>query len=739
MTLASNLLRVAVPVPLTDALEYRWAGPGAPPRRGCRVRVPLGRGERIGVVVDHPRNTSLPPEKLRDVIALMDEEPVLSEELLATLQWCANYYHHPIGEVLSQALPVLLRRGRSPVRAPAGPWELTAEGRAQDPGAVRRRAPRQADALETLLRAGSADAGELRAQGVSGEVLRRMNARGWVRRGPGRRAGASLDADRDTPPTLTAEQQRCVDAIVASPQGYRTWLLQGVTGSGKTEVYLRLIARELQTDRQSLLLVPEIGLTPQLIDRLRRRFAQRLAVMHSGLASGRRLDAWQDVRTGAAKLIVGTRSAVFAPFANPGLIIVDEEHDPSFKQQDGFRYSARDLAVLRAKRLDIPILLASATPSLESVHNADRGQYSPLSISRRIGSAGQPDMRILDMNRHAARQGLSTPLVTSIRRHLDADCQVLLFLNRRGFAPVLLCTTCGSAEDCGRCDARMTIHAASGRLRCHHCGRTNALSWVCAACGSERVAVGAGTQRITGELETLFPDARIARLDRDAAARQGGIETLLAGVERGETQILVGTQMLTKGHDFPRVTLVGVLNADQGLFGTDYRSTERFAQILLQVAGRAGRRDRAGEVLIQSHYPEHPLLRRLVEQDYSEFARMALAERRASGWPPFSHLMLWRAEATRREPAHAFLDQVAAAARGSAQASSPTSAESINVLGPAPPGMERRGGRYRAQLLFQSNRRSALHGLMAILVPKVRSWPAARRVRWSVDVDPIEA
>ena len=505
MTTPSNLLSVAVPVPLTDALEYRWAGPGAPPRPGCRVRVPLGRGERIGVVVGHPSKTSLPSAKIKNVIEVMDEKPVLAEELLRTLQWCADYYHHPIGEVMNQALPVLLRQGRSPVRAPAGPWELTAEGRAQDAATVRRRARRQGDALDILRRAGSDGDGELRAQGVAGDVLRRMKAKGWIRRQPQRRTGASLEPSRDTPPTLTSEQQHCVDTICASPPGYRTYLLQGVTGSGKTEVYLRLIARELEAGRQSLLLVPEIGLTPQLIGRLRKRFAQQLAVMHSGLAPGRRLDAWQDARTGAARLIVGTRSAVFAPFANPGLIIVDEEHDPSFKQQEGFRYSARDLAVLRAQRLNIPILLGSATPSLESVHNAERGQYLPLSISRRIGTAGHPDMRVIDMNRHADRQGLSTPLVTSIRRHLDADCQVLLFLNRRGFAPVLLCPTCGTAEDCDRCDARMTIHAASGRLRCHHCGRTHGLSWVCAACGSERIAVGAGTQRVTGELAALFP------------------------------------------------------------------------------------------------------------------------------------------------------------------------------------------------------------------------------------------
>ncbi len=731
MTPRSNVLRVAVPAPLTDALDYRWTGPGELPRPGCRVRVPLGNSKRIGLVVEHPGESSLPADKLRDVIESIDTEPVLAGELLRTLRWCADYYHYPIGEVLSQALPVPLRRGRSPVRAVSGPWELTAGGQARDPGTVRLRAPRQADALELLIRAGAVETAEFVAQGVSREVLRRMSDKGWIRCRPPQRAGTALETERDTPPTLTTEQQHCVDSVAEAPPGYRAWLLQGVTGSGKTEVYLRLIARELEAGRQSLLLVPEIGLTPQLIDRLQKRFAQRLAVMHSGLSPGRRLDAWQDTRSGSARLILGTRSAVFAPIANPGLIIVDEEHDPSYKQQDGFRYSARDLAVLRAQRLDIPVLLASATPSLESVNNADRGQYRPLVISRRIGSAGRPDIRVIDMNRHGVRQGLSTPLVTAIRRHLDAECQILLFINRRGFAPVLLCTTCGTAQDCDRCDARMTIHAGTGRLRCHHCGRTKALNWVCATCGSERIAVGAGTQRIASELASLFPEARIARLDRDSAARRGSVGTVLADVRRGETQILVGTQMLTKGHDFPRVTLVGVLNADQGLFGTDYRSTERFAQILLQVAGRAGRRDRTGEVLVQSHYPDHPLLRRLAGQDYADFARLALAERRDAGWPPFSHLILWRAEATRRPPARAFLEQVAAAAR--------RFADGVEVLGPAPASMERRGGRYRARLLFQSPRRQPLRRLMAELAPLVRTWPAARRVRWSVDVDPIEA
>ena len=695
------------------------------------MRVPLGRGQRIGVVVGHPAETDLDSSKIKHVLEVLDEEPVLSTELLELLQWSADYYHHPIGEVLSQALPVLLRRGRSPLREPEQAWELTDAGRAQDIERLTGRGKRQAEVLELLQRSACATARELREAGFRAEVLKRLAARGWIRSIPSVRSPAAVVERTDALPTLTEEQQRCLTTIADAGTGYQAFLLQGVTGSGKTEVYMRLISEQLQAGRQTLLLVPEIGLTPQLVKRLERRFGQGLAVMHSGLAAGERLDAWQNTRTGVAKLIVGTRSAIFAPLVNAGLIIVDEEHDVSYKQQDGFKYSARDLAVLRAQRLNVPVVLASATPSLESIHNARRGRYHTLRMEHRIGSAGDPEIRIIDMNRHASRHDLSTPLISAIERHLSKEHQVLLFLNRRGFAPVLLCTECGTVEECDRCDARLTLHPTSGHLRCHHCGRTRPLAWACQACGSERIAVGAGTQRVTDELRALFPEARVSRLDRDAASRRGSLEAVLAEVEHGDTQILVGTQMLTKGHDFPRVTLVGVLSADQGLFGTDFRSSERLAQILLQVSGRAGRRDQPGEVLIQSHYPEHPLLARLAAKNYDAFAELALAEREAAGWPPFSHLIVWRAEAGQREPAYAFLARVATAAR--------RAAADVRILGPAPAGMERRGGRYRAQLLFQSARRSPLHDLMRQLLPLVRAWPEARRVRWSIDVDPSES
>jgi primosomal protein N' (replication factor Y) len=696
------------------------------------VRVPLGKGERIGIVLEHVSHSQIDAARLKEALEVLDSTPILGPDLLEALRWCADYYHHPIGEVVSQALPALLRRGRSPMREPTLGWRLTDEGRSQAVALIARRAPRQGQALEVLANGTVVAADVLRELGIGGDTLKRLADKGWIETSAlaESAAGPIPNATDVAEPELTNDQSTVLAAMADGPAGYRPFLLQGVTGSGKTEVYLRLIRRQLEAGRQSLLLVPEIGLTPQLVARLKQRFGDRLALMHSGLSDRERLDAWRDAYSGEAKLIVGTRSAVFAPLPRPGLIIVDEEHDPSYKQQEGFRYSARDLAVFRARQLDVPVLLASATPSLESFYNAQQRRYEYLTMPQRIGSAGTPVIRIIDLNRHAARHGLSTPLVTAVERHLANDNQVLLFLNRRGFAPVLFCAECRTTEECGRCDSRMTIHAASGQLRCHHCGTQKALAWACAHCGGERIAVGAGTQRVTDELTALFPTARIARLDRDIASRKGALADVLAEVEQGDTQILVGTQMLTKGHDFPRVTMVGVLSADQGLLGTDFRSNERLAQTLLQVAGRAGRREQPGEVFIQTHHPTHPLLSCLIEQDYTAFAKLALAERHETHWPPFSHLVVWRAQADARAPAIQFLQRVAGEAR--------SEAGPVRTLGPAPAVMERRGGKHRAQLLFHCSQRAPLHDLVSELLGVARSWPETRRVRWSIDVDPAE-
>ena len=729
-----KLVRVAVPVPLADAFDYLAPAGDALPRVGCRVRVPFGRGERIGLVVEHPSTTGVAAAKLKTVGAVLDATPVLHGELLASLRWAAEYYHHPVGAVLSHALPGLLREGRAIDEPPEPRWQLTALGRAVDAAALPRTARQQTRALETLRERALA-ASELAAEGVAAAALGRLAAKGWIEAAPP--IAPPVDEPQRGPggprPELTPDQRAVLEEFAATQsaeKGFRAYLLHGVTGSGKTEVYLRLIAAELAAGRQTLLLVPEIGLTPQLVRRLRERFGEELAVLHSAVTERQRFDAWRRAYRGDARLVVGTRSAVFAPLPSAGLIIVDEEHDASYKQQTGFRYSARDLAVVRAQRLDVAIVLGSATPSLETFNNALQGRYRRLALPRRIGRAGAPRVRVVDLNLHASRQGLSTPLVAAIGHHLAAGHQVLLFLNRRGFAPALFCPQCKLTEQCLRCDARMTVHARIGVVRCHHCGAERALTWGCPGCGGARIAVGAGTQRVGDELAALFPAARIARLDRDSTSRKGALDAVLNDVESGNVEILIGTQMLTKGHDFPRVTLVGVLNADQGLFGTDPRSHERLAQTILQVAGRAGRGDLPGEVMVQTHNPEHPLLTCLVAGDYTAFATLALAERREASWPPFAHLALWQAEAARRDSAFAFLEQVRAAAEAQRG--------SVTVLGPAPLAMERKGGKYRAQLLFRSTQRAPLHRLVDRTLLAVRGSAAARRARWSIDIDPLE-
>jgi primosomal protein N' (replication factor Y) (superfamily II helicase) len=740
MTTQRHLVRVAVPVPLADAFDY--LAPEPLPPVGSRVRVPFGRRERIGIVLEHPATSSLAPAKLKPIREVLDDVPTVGAELLQTLRWAADYYHYPIGEVLSHALPSLLRDGRALEDAPEPVWHLTDKGRVQSLEEVGRRAKQQARVLAALR---ERDAGEaqLRAADISTDTLERLADKGWIEPGepaaPAPVANVSsavvTQSSGATWPELTADQRGVLAAIAAErASGFHAYLLLGVTGSGKTEVYMRLIANELAASRQTLLLVPEIGLTPQLVARLRERFGADLALLHSALTERERFEAWRRAYRREARVVVGTRSAVFAPLPAAGLVIVDEEHDSSYKQQTGFRYSARDLAVVRARRLEVPVVLASATPSLESIHNADQGRYRKLEMPRRIGSAGTPRLRIVDLKRHASRQALSTPLVSAIGEHLAAGNQVLLFLNRRGFAPALFCPGCKDAVQCARCDARLTVHAKAGELRCHHCGAQHRLDWVCPTCGTERIAVGAGTQRVDEELGALFPKARVARLDRDVTSRKGALAAVLGDVASGNTEILIGTQMLTKGHDFPRVTLVGVLNADQGLFGTDPRSHERLAQTILQVAGRAGRAERPGEVVIQTHYPEHPLLSCLLAQDYAAFAALALVERRDSLWPPFSHLAAWRAEAAQREPAFALLNRV----RSIATRLQAKVAADVAVLGPAPQPMERKDGRYRAQLLFQSVQRAPLHELLRQTLPELRASAEARKARWSLDVDPLE-
>jgi primosomal protein N' (replication factor Y) len=531
---------------------------------------------------------------------------------------------------------------------------------------------------------------------------------------------------------LSPEQHHAVDTVRQVGDRYACFLLEGVTGSGKTEVYLQLIAPLVAAGRQTLVLVPEIGLTPQLVERFRTRLGLEICVLHSGLSETQRLQAWRRAAGGQARLILGTRSAIFTPLRHPGLIIVDEEHDGSFKQQDGLRYSARDLAVWRGHTLNVPVVLGSATPSLESLYNVEQGRYRHLTLPQRAGNAQPPQVRLLDLRGRTMYGLLSDALVDAIGRHLRDGGQILVFLNRRGYAPVLLCHACGWVAECRRCDARMTVHRGHGQLRCHHCGSQRPVEHYCPACGSsELLGIGEGTERVEQALKEQFPDQRVLRIDRDTTRRKGALEQALEAAQSGEARILLGTQMLAKGHHFPGITLVAILDADQGLFSTDFRASERMAQLIIQVAGRAGRADRRGEVLVQTHHPDHPLLLQLVEKGYPAFAVTALEERRETLLPPYASMALLRAEAADPQHPRAFLEQARALAGTLRE-------DTVQLWGPVSAPMERRAGRYRAQLLLQTAQRGALQRLLGLWVPQLDGLKTARRVRWSIDVDPVD-
>ncbi len=745
----TDLVRVAINAPLRRAFDYLAPAAGPAPVPGSRIRVPFGRSSKIGLVLETGGASELPPSKLRRADRVLDEEAVVDDVLLRLLVWAADYYAHPIGEVCAAALPGLLRKGRPPAAVEQA-YRATDPGMSAELALLARRAPRQAELLE-ILRSGPATASDARLAALAPwwrDAVKRLIQRGFAEQFElVTRIEVRPSLAAKPGPALTSAQQHAVAGITDALAGFRSILLHGVTGSGKTEVYLSAIESVVLSGRQALVLVPEIGLTPQLVERFGSRFDFPLAVLHSGMTDADRLRAWREARLGTAPVVIGTRSAVFAPLANCGLIIVDEEHDPSLKQQEGFRYSARDLAVVRARMSDVPVVLGSATPSLETLQNARSGRYLRLPLPERPGAAQHPEMKIIDLRSIPARDGLSPPLLEAMERHLATDGQVMLFLNRRGYAPVLFCTECGWLAECGRCDARMTLHQARNKLCCHHCGTETRIPAECPECHSEIKPVGQGTERIEETLNGYFPDARVARIDRDATRSRGTLDAILNDMRSGATRILVGTQMLTKGHDFPGVTLVGVLNADQGLFGTDFRSDERLAQTILQVAGRAGRRDRPGEVLIQTAYPDHPLLQDLISGGYDAFASAALDQRQLAGWPPFSYLALIRAEAHQRDQANAFLQHCRALAEELAEDLAENQAKrpgeklakpEIRILGPAPAPMEKRAGRYRAQLLLQSGQRSVLHELLSGLLAGIEQSRRARSVRWSLDVDPVE-
>jgi primosomal protein N' (replication factor Y) len=537
----------------------------------------------------------------------------------------------------------------------------------------------------------------------------------------------------DVPPVLSTAQEKAVQRILDKSDKFQAFLLFGVTGSGKTEVYLQVIENILKQKKQALILVPEIGLTPQTLLRFQQRFRASIVALHSGLTDRERYHAWLQALQGEADIIIGTRSAIFIPLKNPGVIIVDEEHDLSFKQQEGFRYSARDLSVMRAKFENIPVILGSATPSLESLHNAASGHYELLTLNERAGKASYPVFHLIDLKKQPVEHGLSTLLIEYIQKHLSQSGQVLVFLNRRGFSPVLICHQCGWIADCKRCDARMTLHQQPLHLQCHHCAASRAVDKICVDCGAQQLfPLGAGTERIEEVLQTYFPKIPVVRIDRDTTRKKGALADKLAKIQTGEPCLLVGTQMLAKGHHFPAVTLSVILNVDSGLFSTDFRGEERTAQLILQVAGRAGRVEKPGEVILQTWHPEHPLLRTLLEKGYTAFSDLALQERQKAGFPPYQFFALVRAEAVQLDTSTVFLTEI------KKLLSMQFKDNNVTLLGPIPAPMQKKAGKHRSQLLLQSSQRKHLRSYLDYLTYHLAQLKHKSHVRWSIDIDPAE-
>lgn len=729
------ILKVAIPVPLRQLYDY------LPPHNidyeslcpGVRISVPFGHQRQTGYLLEITDSTELTKASLKHAHCILDPVPLISKIDLDLLIWASRYYHHPIGEVISTAFPILLRQGKSATIQLEPIYLLTEKGQ-QISADTLKRAPRQAELLALI---------NAQANGLNHHSLTRLDwnwrsslhsliTKGWVETQEGLPSVAKNNVPKQPAFIANSAQKQAIETIATAFGQFKTFLLEGVTGSGKTEVYLQLIAKILQQQQQALVLLPEITLTPQLQSRFQARFTTSIAVFHSSLTESQRRLAWLNFQSGEAAILLGTRSAAFIPMKNPGLIILDEEHDSSFTQQEGFRFSARDFSVMRARKLNIPIILGTATPSLETLHNALIERYQYLKLPERAGPANKPTLRLLDIREQRLQGGISTALKTDIQATLQRGEQVLIFLNRRGFAPTLICHRCGWVARCQHCDANLVIHQREKQLRCHHCNSKQRLVSHCADCQSlELYPLGLGTEKTEQILTELFPDANVARIDRDSTRRKGSLETLLKDIHSGHIHILLGTQMLAKGHHFPNVTLVGILDVDWGLFSIDFRATERMAQMIIQVTGRAGREHKPGTVILQTRHPQHPLLLSLLQDGYPGFAKIALPERQQAGLPPFGYQALLRAEAKTANPPLLFLESAQHICNRLAN-------QDIAILGPVAAPMEKRAGRFRYQLLLQSVQRDSLYHLIKQLVREITVIKKFRSVRWSIDIDPID-
>jgi len=728
MSCEPSVVEVAVFAPLRKTFHYLPAVAGSALLPGVLVRVPFGRGSRLGIVLALVGSSAAGQRRLKRITEVIDQVPIIGTELMRLARWAADYYQHPIGEVLAATLPGPLRHGRRPAQRQSFEWSLT-DPDSPDVVALAVKAPRQAAILERMggRAAGVADFESLNFDWR--RALRELEKKGLVNRRLCVPRAVVVNESAGTV-ELNAEQTDAAARLISAIGSFRAHLLHGVTGSGKTEVYMEAIGNALDQGLTALLLVPEIILTQQMVMRLKRRFGGAVGVLHSGLTDLERARVWLQCREGDVKIVMGTRSAVWAPLRRLGLVIVDEEHDGSFKQQEGFRYNARDVAIMRAQQAGVPIVLGTATPSLEAYLNVKRDKYVYLPLSQRAGGARLPEISCIDVRGLRLVGGLSDRLCRALSERLERGEQALLFLNRRGFAPVVLCHQCGWIATCVRCDANLVLHKARNVLICHHCGGQKHAQRIAPCCPApELVPLGLGTEQVEGTLNELFPGKRIARIDRDTMRRKSAMEETFAAIRDGTVDILIGTQMLAKGHDFSRVTLVGIVDADSQLFSTDFRAEERLAQMIIQVAGRAGRAEVPGEVFIQTHHPHHELLQTLLASGYDRFAEGALVERRLAALPPYVPMALIRAEAPNAQMPLKFLGAVAKKVRA-------RRIQGLEILGPIPAAMEKKAGRYRAQLMVTATTRKVLAASVKSLVDASEDVPSSRNVRWSVDIDP---
>ena len=726
-----NIVRVALAVPLPRFFDYLYA-PDLTPIVGGRVLVPFGSQKRVGIVVDLPASSDVAKEKLKPIIDVLDAESLFNSTTWDWLAWSANYYRAALGDVLFQALPVKLRNGESAVKNDRTFWRITELGKQALELGELKRAKKQIEALNLLLtqdlekgnnEISSAIWSALKGKDYVEEIIVPTEQKSWQQA-----LGDNPLVNLDNRLTLNKQQALAFSQLLFQ-EGFNVWLLEGVTGSGKTEIYLQYIEEVLKKGKQVLVLVPEIGLTPQTVRRFQARFNVEIDVLHSNLNDTQRLNVWERARTGQSAIVIGTRSALFTQFSDLGLIILDEEHDGSFKQQDGWRYHARDLGIVLAQKLNIPILLGSATPSLESVNNVQNGKYHHLVLSKRAGNATALRQFVIDLKHQRIQNGLSEPLLQRMQEHLEKGNQVLLFLNRRGFAPVLLCHECGWIDECHHCEKPYTYHQHQRVLRCHHCGAQKTVPMQCGHCGSTHlVTTGLGTEQLEETLKARFPQYNIARIDRDSTARKGKLEGYLEDIQQGKSQILIGTQMLAKGHHFPNVTLVALVNVDNALFSLDFRAEERLAQLYVQVAGRSGRAEKQGEVVLQTHYPDHPLLTTLLEKGYQAFAEETLKLRHNMGLPPFSFQALFKAQCRHSEEAENALSQLASFFYEQ-------KIEGLQVLGPIPAPFSKKAGQYRWQLLLQHASRKQLQAALSRYSPELIK---SSQVRLILDVDPLD-